>query len=421
MSNPGATNARAVAGSLSGKTIVLGVSGSISAYKAADLCSKLVQEGATVYPILTRSALRFVQPATFWGLAGQPVSTDTFEEPFGPTEIAHLRYAELADVIVLAPTSADLLARVAHGFADDMLTATLIANAGKPVLVAPAMNTDMWANAAVQENRQILERRGYTFIEPGVGRLAEGVVGAGRLAEPPEIVEIIKHTLLAANDLAGCRILVTAGPTREAIDPVRFISNRSSGKMGYALAEAAAARGATVTLVTGPTRLTAPPGLAEVVLAETAAQMQEAVLPRAAAQDVIIQAAAIADFRPARPAAQKIKKSHNVTAIELEPTVDFSLTLGARKPAGQILVGFAAETERTEENALAKLRAKNLDLIVLNDVTRPGAGFDIDTNIVTLYGADGSVSELPQMSKRAVADAILDAVVARWNNRPVSG
>jgi phosphopantothenoylcysteine decarboxylase/phosphopantothenate--cysteine ligase len=397
---------------LSGKTIILGVGGSISAYKAADLCSKLVQEGARVYPILTRGALRFVQPATFWGLAGQPVSTDTFDEPFGPQEIAHLRYVELADLIVIAPASADLLAQIAHGFAGDMVTATLVANVQKPVLVAPAMNTDMWANPAVQENRRTMERRGYVFIEPGVGRLAEGVVGAGRLAEPQEIVSFIRQTLKVRRDMEDVRVLVTAGPTREPIDPVRFISNRSSGKMGYAIAEAAAARGARVTLVTGPTALAIPPGVGETVRAETAAEMQDAVLSRSDAQDIIIQSAAIADFRPAQVAPQKIKKSQAVRAIELEQTVDFSVILGEQKRSGQMLVGFAAETEKMEEHALGKLRSKNLDLLIANDITRPGAGFEVDTNIVTFYRPDAKPVSLPQQSKRAVADAICDQIVA---------
>ena len=400
---------------LSGKTIVLGVGGSISAYKAADLCSKLVQEGATVYPILTKGALRFVQPATFWGLAGQPVSTDTFDEPFGPQEIAHLRYTELADLFVIAPASADLLAQIAHGFAGDMLTSALVANVHKTVLVAPAMNTDMWANPAVQENRRLMEKRGYIFIEPGVGRLAEGVVGAGRLAESLEIVSIVQQTLLAESakrDLHGIRVLVTAGPTREPIDPVRFLSNRSSGKMGYAIATAAAVRGAQVTLVTGPTALSIPVGIAETVRAETAADMQGAVLSRSERQDVIIQSAAIADFRPAQVAPQKIKKAHGVRAIELAQTIDFSLTLGEQKTPGQTLVGFAAETEKMEEHALAKLRSKNLDLLIANDITRPGAGFEVDTNIVTFYRPDAAPVSLPQQSKRAVADAILDQVVA---------
>ena len=393
---------------LAGRTVVLGVGGSISAYKAADLCSKLVQEGARVLPILTRAALRFVGPATFWGLAAEPVSTDTFDEPF-PGEIGHLHYAELAELFVIAPASADLLARLAVGLCDDMLTSALTANRAKPVLVAPAMNTDMWEHPATQANRRTLEGRGYRFLEPGVGRLAEGVVGAGRLAEPPEIVRSVREILAQKQDLAGASVLVTAGPTREPLDPVRFLSNRSSGKMGYALAEAATARGARVTLISGPTVLPAPARV-DVAHVETAAEMEEAVLARAQGADVIVQAAAVADYRPARPAAHKIKKSEGPRQIALEPTNDFSVTLGQAKRPGQVLVGFAAETERLEENARAKLAAKNLDLIVANDVTRPGAGFDTDTNIVTLIAADGTATPLPQMPKRAVADAIWDRV-----------
>jgi phosphopantothenoylcysteine decarboxylase/phosphopantothenate--cysteine ligase len=293
-----------------------------------------------------------------------------------------------------------------------MLTSTLVANVRKPVLVAPAMNTDMWANPAVQENRRTMEGRGYVFIEPGVGRLAEGVVGAGRLAEPIEIVAFVRQALLTERDLEDVRVLVTAGPTREPIDPVRFLSNRSSGKMGYAIAAAAAARGARVTLVTGPTALAVPAEVAETVRAETAAEMQDAVLSRSAAQDVIVQSAAIADFRPAQVAAQKIKKSQAVRAIELAQTTDFSITLGEQKRPGQTLVGFAAETEKMEEHALAKLRSKNLDLLIANDITRPGAGFEVDTNIVTFYRPDAEPVSLPQQSKRAVADAICDQIVA---------
>jgi len=399
--------------SLSGRTVVLGVGGSIAAYKAADLCSKLVQEGATVYPILTRGALKFVAPATFWGLAGQPVATDAFDEPFGPQEIAHLKYGEMADLFVIAPASANLLARLAAGLCDDMLTSALVANPSKPVLIAPAMNTHMWQNPATQANRRTLEARGYAFIEPGIGRLAEGIVGAGRLAEPPEIIEMIRETLgrrQDLEDLVGLRVLVTAGPTREPIDPVRFLSNRSSGKMGYAIAEAAAARCANVTLVTGPTKLLVPVGVAETIPVETAAQMEAAVLPRAGSKDVIVQSAAIADFRPVQIAKQKIKKSDSVAPIELAPTNDFSVTLGERKRPGQMLIGFAAETEKLEENARAKNSSKNLDLIVANDVTQEGAGFDADTNIVTLIPRGGEPVSLPQMSKRAVADALWDWV-----------
>jgi phosphopantothenoylcysteine decarboxylase/phosphopantothenate--cysteine ligase len=397
---------------LAGRTVVLGVGGSISAYKAADLCSKLVQAGATVLPILTRGALKFVGADTFWGLAAQPVATDAFDAPFGPEKIAHLEYAERADLFVVAPASADLLARLASGVCDDMLTSALISNVRKPVLIAPAMNTDMWAHPATRRSRQILEGYGYRFIEPGVGRLAEGVVGAGRLAEPAQMLEEVTRTLAQTRDLAGLRVLVTAGPTREPIDPVRFISNRSSGKMGYALAEAAAARGAVVTLVTGPVSLPVPSGVAETVRVETAAQMEEAVLSRADAQDVIVQSAAVADFRPAAVAPQKLKKAEGVTSLALAATNDFSVTLGQRKRPGQTLVGFAAETENLADNARAKLSSKNLDLIVANDVTAPGAGFEVDTNVVTLLTPDGGATPLPQLPKRAVADAIWDRVAA---------
>ncbi|GAB4458175.1 MAG: bifunctional phosphopantothenoylcysteine decarboxylase/phosphopantothenate--cysteine ligase CoaBC [Armatimonadaceae bacterium] len=395
---------------LAGKTVVLGVAGSISAYKAADLCSKLVQEGTTVLPILTRAALRFVGAPTFWGLAGQPVATDVFDEPFGPQEIAHLVYPERADLFVVAPASADVLARLAAGMCDDMLAAALIANPGKPVLIAPAMNTDMWKNPAVQANRRTLESRGYQFVEPGVGRLAEGLVGAGRLAEPPEIVAIIKETLARQQDFQGVSFLITAGPTREPLDPVRYLTNRSSGKMGYALAEAAATRGAKVTLVSGPVHLSALPGV-ETIRVTTASEMAEACFEQATTANVIIAAAAVADYTPATVAPQKIKKSGGDTlTITLRPTEDILKTLGQRKTAGQVLVGFAAETEHVTENAHAKLAAKNLDLIVANDVTQPSAGFDTDTNIVTLIGHGNSAETLPQMPKRAVADAILDRV-----------
>jgi phosphopantothenoylcysteine decarboxylase/phosphopantothenate--cysteine ligase len=407
------TESRNGDGSLSGRTIVLGVGGSIAAYKAADLCSKLVQAGATVFPILTHGAREFILPAVFTGLSGNPTATDTFEEPFGPSEIAHLRYAALADLFLIAPASANLIARIAAGLCDDMLTSALVSNAEKPVLIAPAMNPDMWRNPATVENCRTLKRRGFAFVEPPAGRLAEGVYGPGRLAEPVDIVRVVELALARKGDLAGRRILVTAGPTREPIDPVRFLSNRSSGKMGYAIAAAAAARGANVTLVTGPTKLPAPPGIHRTIDTETAADMQSAVLPLAAEQDVIVQAAAIADFRPARRADQKIKKSATLTSLTIEPTIDFSLTLGKGKRPGQVLIGFAAETENVEAHAREKLERKNLDLIVLNDVTRPGAGFDVDTNIVTLIPREGAMAALPLMTKTEVAGAIMDWVVAR--------
>jgi len=397
--------------SFSGRVVVLGVSGSISAYKAADLCSKLVQAGATVYPILTEGAKRFVAPATFWGLAGKPVATGAFDEPFGASEIAHLRYAEIADIFVVAPASADFLARIAAGLCDDMLTSALVSNARKPVLLAPAMNTDMWKNAATQANRKTLEGRGYQFIEPGVGRLAEGVVGAGRLAEPAEILEAVQNVLRRGRDLAGVRVLVTAGPTREALDPVRFLSNRSSGKMGYAIARAAAERGAHVTLVSGPVALPAPVGVA-VVRVVSAREMQEACETIAPACDVVVAAAAVADYAPANVADQKIKKSgdSDILTLTLVPTPDILRRLGNAKRAGQLLIGFAAETENLHENAAKKLAAKNLDMIVANDVTQEGAGFDGDTNIVTFLAPDAAPVVLPQLPKQAVADAVWDWV-----------
>ena len=395
---------------LAGRTVVLGVGGSIAAYKAADLCSKLVQAGARVFPVLTRGALRFVAAPTFAGLAAQPVSTDTFDEPFGSEVIAHLKYAEAADLLLVAPASADLMARMAAGFADDMLTSVLLARGDTPVLIAPAMNTHMWAHPATRQNRRTLEEYGYGFLEPGVGRLAEGIVGAGRMAEPADIVGAVTNLLTGGRDLADLSVLVTAGPTREPVDPVRYLTNRSSGKMGYAIAEAARARGARVILVTGPTALPIPPGV-EAVRVETAAQMAEAVLGRADNCDVVVLAAAVADFRPANPADRKIKKGEGLDAIALEPTQDIAAALGKRKRAGQTLVGFAAETDRVDENARKKLASKNLDLIVANDVTAPGAGFEADTNVVTFHTPDGAAEPLPQRSKRAVADALWDRVL----------
>ena len=395
------------------KTVVLGVGGSISAYKAADLCSKLVQVGANVYPIVTRAALKFVGAPTFWGLAANPVSTDTFEEPFGATEIAHLRYAELADVFVLAPASADVLSRLAAGAADDMLTAALLARTTEPVIVCPAMNTDMWAHPAVQRNRAILEGYGYTFLEPGVGRLAEGVVGAGRLPEPAEIVKAIRAVLFPPGDLVGIRVLVTAGGTQEPLDPVRYIGNRSSGKMGFAIAAEAASRGASVTLIVASTTAPVPPNI-ETVRVETAAQMLDAVLSRADAADVVVQCAAVADFRPAHFASDKLKKRDGMTAIALEPTTDIAAEVGQRKRSGQFLIGFAAETSDVLANAHAKLAAKNLDLLVANDVSEVGSGFGTDTNRATFLIPNALPEALPQLPKTEVARELWNRVAAMW-------
>lgn len=388
------------------KRIVLGVSASIAAYKAAEIASALVKEGVDVYPILTRDATRFIGPATFHALTGNPCPVDTFEEPY-PGQIAHIYLAQNCDLFVIAPASMDVIAKLAHGFGSDMLTTSALATRA-PVLLAPAMNTAMWENPATQANIARLREYGYRFVEPVSGRLACRTEGLGKLADVEEILSAIRSYLHTAQSLAGRTVLVTAGPTREPLDPVRFISNRSSGKMGYALAQAAADRGASVVLVSGPTSLPAPDGV-EFVSAETAAQMQEAVLARASAADIVIQAAAIADYTPAEVAPQKVKKTGQPVTLTLAPTTDFSILIGRDKRPGQILVGFAAETENVLEGARRKLETKNLDWIVANDVTAPGAGFDVDTNIVTLLSRYETIT-LPLLTKREVAERILDAI-----------
>lgn len=389
------------------KRVVLGVSGSVAAYKAADLASQLVKSGVEVYPVITAGAARFLQPATLRALTHHPCPTDTFEEPF-PGEIAHIWLARHCDVFAIVPASMNVIARLAHGLADDMLTAAAMA-CPAPILLAPGMNTGMWNHPATQANLAALRDYGYYFIEPTTGRLACRTEGVGRMADVPTIFAAI-HALLARGDSwAGKRVLVTAGPTREPIDPVRYLTNRSSGKMGYAIAEAARLRGATVTLVSGPTALPAP-GSVEMVRVETAAEMRDAVLPRAEAADVIIAAAAVSDFRPAEAAAQKMKKSETAPSLPLAVNDDILALLGQRKHPGQTLVGFAAETGDTLSHARQKLDAKNLDWIVANDVTQEGAGFDGDTNIVTLLGRGGVETALPLLTKREVAERLLDAL-----------
>ena len=402
---------------LAGRTVLLGVAGGIAAYKAAELARRLGERGAEVLTILTAAATRFVTPLTFASLTHRPVYTpeDLWEPRAG---VEHVRLADGADLVILAPATAHLLGKLAGGLADDFLSTVVLAVGLRvPVLVAPAMNAHMWRNPAVQANVERLRSWGYTVLEPEEGPLAEGYSGPGRLPEPAAIVAAAEALLGRRRDLAGRRVLVTAGPTREPIDPVRFISNRSSGKMGFALAEAARDRGARVTLVSGPVSLPAPAGV-ELVRVETAAEMQAAVLARADEADVIIKAAAVADFRPARPADHKLKKDSVAPVVELAPTPDILRELGQRKRPGQFLVGFAAETRDLLENAQRKIREKNLDLIVLNDVSQPGAGFEVDTNIVTLVYPDGRVEPLPRMSKRQVADAILDRLVALAGGAP---
>jgi len=389
---------------LHGRRVVLGVSGGIAAYKAVDVCRRLVDAGAHVAPVLTSDALRFVGALTFSALASEPARTSLFDSP---EPIPHTRLGQTADLVVVAPATAKLLGKYAAGISDDLLTATLLATRA-PVLVAPAMHTEMWEHPAVQDNMATLRRRGVHVVGPDTGRLAGGDTGAGRLADAEAIVAAVVGLLAGSGDLAGVRVLVTAGGTREPIDAVRVITNRSSGKQGYAIAEAAARRGATVTLVTTIGR-PAPPTI-DVVNVQTAAEMQDAVLSRAAGTDVIVQAAAVADFRPKEPPPRKLKKDEGVPDIVLEPTHDFSLDLGRQKRAGQVLVGFAAETENLVANATRKLESKHLDLVVANNVAELDAGFEVDTNRAVLVDAAGNVDALPLQSKTALADVILDRV-----------
>jgi phosphopantothenoylcysteine decarboxylase/phosphopantothenate--cysteine ligase len=390
--------------------IVLGVTGSIAAYKAADLASKLVGAGNTVYPILTRGGAQFVAPATFSALTGNPCPIDTFEEVY-PGRIAHIWLAQNCDLVAIVPTSMNVIARLAHGLSDDMLTAVTLATTA-PILIAPAMNTGMWNNPATQANMDLLRQRGYQVVEPVSGRLACRTDGEGKLADVADMFAAIQTALHRRRDLAGKTVLVTAGPTREPLDPVRYLTNRSSGKMGYAVAESARDRGARVILVSGPVALTPPAGL-ETISVETAQEMENAVAAAAPTADVIIAAAAVADYRPATYAESKLKKGASPEEIKLARNPDILAGLGRSKRPEQVLIGFAAETEDVEGHAAKKLREKKLDWIVANDVTAEGAGFEVDTNIVTIFGASGERMPLSKMSKREVADKILDLVAER--------
>lgn len=393
---------------LEGKNIVLGVTGGIAAYKACELASRLRKAGAQVYGIMTKNACEFVAPLTIETLTNHPVATDTFARP-ETWEVEHVTLAKRAELFVIAPATANILAKMAGGIADDMLSTTLLATRA-PVLAAPAMNTGMWEHPATQENVRVLRERGVRFIGPEGGFLACGDQGAGRMSEPAAIFAAIEGLLASRQDLAGLSVLVTAGPTREMLDPVRYITNRSSGKMGYAIAEAAARRGAKVTLITGPVNLAAPSGVETVPILSTQ-QLYDEMLARCGQADVIIQAAAPADFTPVQAAEQKIKKqAGQPLMLTLRETPDVAKAVGERKKEGQILVGFAAETQRMLENAEKKLQSKRLDLIVANDVTAPGAGFDTDTNIVTFITRAGQES-LPLMSKRQVADELLNRIL----------
>jgi phosphopantothenoylcysteine decarboxylase / phosphopantothenate---cysteine ligase len=391
---------------LADKKIVLGVTGGIAAYKAAELVRQLVRARARVHVVMTRSAREFVTPLTFQTLSGNPVSTELFNL-LSESEIGHISLADRADILVIAPATANIIAKIAAGLADDLLSTVVLATRA-PVLLAPAMNVHMWANPVCRENIRKLRERGFFFADPEAGELACGYEGQGRLAEIPAIFEEIR-TVLAPKDLAGKTLLVTAGPTEEDLDPVRFLSNRSSGKMGYALAEAARRRGAEVILVSGPTLLP-PPAKVKLVPVRSAREMKEAVLHHLEKASVLIMAAAVSDYRPGRAAAQKIKKNAGPAVLELEPNPDILLEAGRRK-GGRILVGFAAETERLLKNAGEKLAKKNLDLVVANDVSLPGAGFRADTNLAVLIGRSGRPEKLPLMSKAELADRILDRVL----------
>ena len=392
-----------IGSTLIGKQIILGVTGSIAAYKAVTLLRTLLREGAIVHVVMTQSAMKFVTPLTFEVLSGHPVSTDVFD---AHQEMKHVSLPEQADAIVIAPATANCLAKSALGLGNDLLS-TMLLTAQCPLIMAPAMDGGMWTHPSVIEHVQTLRARGTIVVDPEEGPLASGRIGQGRLAEEGTILEAIQTALAPRRDWQGDRILVSAGPTQEPIDPVRFISNRSSGKMGYAIAEAAQARGAQVVLVTGPTALPTPRGV-EIISVATAEEMTQALSARLAWSTVVIMAAAVADFRPTHPASHKIQKQGRAgQTIDLERTTDILTSLSAQRTT-QLMVGFAAETNDLIVRAKNKLIAKGLDLIVANDVTTEGAGFGSDQNVATLIDRQGTMTELPLMPKRALADAILD-------------
>jgi len=397
-----------------GKRIVLGVSGGIAAYKAAELCRRLQDRGFSVRVVMTASAQKFVTPLTFAALTGERVITDLFASDSGDATLSsaidHIGIAQESDLLLVAPATADILAKFAHGIADDFLTTMHLAYTG-PLLVAPAMNSNMWAHPATAENIATLRARGVHIVEPDAGELACGMVGPGRLAEPDSIADAAERILnapAAQQDLAGKRVLITAGPTREPLDPVRYISNRSSGKMGFALAAEARDRGASVTIVCGPASASPPSGC-KIVPVETAQQMYDRVMENLDAAQIVVMAAAVADYRPASIATQKIKKDQSAPAVDLEPTQDILKAVGTSK-GSRILVGFAAETENLQANAERKLRGKNCDLLVAN-LVGDGLAFDTDDNQGLILSASGDVVEISRMSKRQMAGRIFDAVL----------
>lgn len=393
--------------------VLLGVTGCIGAYKAAEILRGLQKAGVEVRVMMTRHATEFITPLTFEALTGQPVIVEMYDRP-SYAQIEHITWARWADLVLIAPATANIIAKFAHGLADDFLSTVYLSNTN-PVMIAPAMNVEMWQHAATQANLALLKERGVEIIEPGVGYQACGEIGAGRLAEPEEIVaRVLSFLDPRSSDLSGEQILLTAGPTVEDLDPVRFITNRSSGKMGYALAEAARARGALVTLISGPTRLQPPAGV-ETVNVRSTREMYEAVLSRLSDATVFIGCAAVADFRPAQQAENKLKKlGRTHITLELETTEDIIGTVGERTKtdgSGRLVVGFAAESQELLAYAERKLREKNLDLIIANDITRRDAGFDVGTNAATILRHDGSREELPLQSKRALAERVLDEIL----------
>ncbi len=394
---------------LKGKTVVLGVTGSIAAYKIANLASALVKLHADVNVIMTKNATNFITPITFETLTGNKCLIDTFDRNF-QFNVEHVALAKRADIFMVAPASANVIGKIAHGIADDMLTTTIMASKC-PKLISPAMNTNMFENPILQDNLKILEKYGYEIINPASGYLACGDTGAGKMPEPETLLKYILRTIAREKDMAGKKVLITAGPTQEKIDPVRYITNHSTGKMGYALAENAMRRGAEVTLVTGPTAIE-PPMFVNVVPVISAEDMAGEVIARAPEQDIIIKAAAVADYRPVNPSDEKIKKKDDEeSVITLERTQDILKYLGGHKRAEQFICGFSMETENMLENSRAKLAKKNVDMIVANNLKVKGAGFGTDTNVVTIITTDGC-KELDIMSKVEVADAILDEIMS---------
>jgi len=392
--------------------LVLGVTGGIACYKAVELVRLLVKDGFVVQVIMTRGAMEFVTPLTFQTLSGMPVATETFNLT-QESEIGHINLADSADLFVIAPATANVIGKIAAGIADDLLTTVLMATKA-PVLIAPAMNIHMYENPILQENVRKLRRLGYHFIEPAEGYLACGYEGKGRLPEPEKILEEIRR-LLKKKDLVGEKLLITAGPNREPLDPVRYLSNRSSGKMGYALARAAIRRGAEVALISGPTELEPPAG-ARLTSVTTAAEMRHAVLEEFSGCTAVIMAAAVSDYRPVDFARKKIKRGKGPIELRLEPNPDILKEISARKN-GKMLVGFAAETGELVANAAKKLKDKNLDMIVANNVSEAGAGFDVDTNVATILDRAGTVRSLPLMSKDELAEQILDHLLVLKNQR----